>query len=148
VKFPCPGPYCGRRVVERQVEILDLMPTVLELVGLQPPSDIQGRSLLRPPDPDDRIVAVGAYGELVSLRTAGFKYIASKGGDAQELYDLRADPGETRNLISERPTVAASFQSRLQAWRDALPDTATRKPATATIDEQTRKALEALGYGE
>ncbi len=148
VKFPCPGPYCGHRVVERQVEILDLMPTVLELVGLHPPSGIQGRSLLRPPGPDDRLVAVGAYGEFVSLRTAGFKYIASTGDDTQELYDLRADPGETHNLVSERPSVAASFQSRLQAWRDALPDTASRRPATVTIDEQTRKALEALGYGE
>jgi arylsulfatase A-like enzyme len=148
VKFPCPGPHCGHRTVDRQVEILDLMPTVLELAGLPPPSGIQGRSLLHLPGPDDRTVAVGAYGEFVSLRTAGFKYIASPGDQTEELYDLRADPGETRNLISERPSVAASFRSRLQSWRDALPDATTLKRATATIDEQTRKALEALGYAQ
>lgn len=84
----------------------------------------------------------------MSLRTAGFKYIASPGDDTAELYDLRSDPGETRDLVSERPDVAASFQSRLQSWRDELADAPVRKRSTVKIDEQTRKALVALGYAE
>ena len=56
-----------------------------------------------------------------SLRTRDFKFILARepdfyGTPMRELYDLAADPGENRNIVAERPDIAASMESELEAW--------------------------------
>jgi len=148
VKFPCPGPRCGGRIVDEQVELLDVMPTILEAAGLDVPAFVQGRSLLEPSNEAAERIAVGEYGEWVSLRSRQFKYILSHENGTRELYDLRADPGELHNLAGERPDVMAAFEIRLDAWRDELEKAPVRERLTVTVDEETQKALEALGYAQ
>jgi hypothetical protein len=56
-----------------------------------------------------------------SLRTEEHKLIVSRdtglrGGPPRELYDLRADPGEERNIVEARPDVAAALEEELEGW--------------------------------
>ena len=96
------------------VELLDLAPTMLDAAGLEVPERVQGRSLMQvlrgEADPSrirSRVYSEyynawthkHAYGTM--LRTESEKIIVYHGTDQGELYDLKADPDEFRNLWSE-----------------------------------------------
>jgi hypothetical protein len=77
------------------------------------------------------------------VRTGRWKYIRAEDGP-DELYDLRADPGETRNLRAERPEVAAELGAALDRHIAARSSAA----AQPELSDEQRRALEALGYVE
>ncbi len=122
----CPG----GRVERGLVSLVDFAPTVLEAMGAEPPRSMQGRSLLPAlrsgrscdqgavfaehhgrPNPDGRLVSCRM------VRTAAHKYCLYSTGE-EELYDLAADPGETRNLAAAAASggVRAELHGRLEAW--------------------------------
>ena len=144
-----PGIPAGVKV-EEQVRSVDIAPTLLELSSLAPRGGIDGVSLLgrvsgESPGP------LSAYGEtfgtryqfnwseLRFLRKDGFKVIDAP---KPELYDLRADPKEQKNLWSDDP---GNEGRRLLRELKAL--TAGDVPGSIVeMDEETRKRLESLGY--
>jgi arylsulfatase A-like enzyme len=91
----------GRRGrVGRTVQLLDLAPTACEAAGIDRPAAFRGRSLLE--GGERGVVSNSKYH--FSYRTAERKIILNKyerGKD--ELYDLEADPGETRIIAAGRP---------------------------------------------
>jgi len=148
-----PGVAAGKRVSAR-VGTVDILPTVLELLGAPARTDVQGRSLVRlwqgGQGGDDRQeyysetlaprVSHG-MGELRVWFEGPFKYIH---GPRSELYDLRADPGELRNLIGGDPSTAAPLEGRLGKFieRTARPSGEGAAPA----DPENLERLAALGY--
>jgi tetratricopeptide (TPR) repeat protein len=146
-----PGSPSGR--VHGVVRTVDVMPTICDLVGVECPPEVQGRSLVgllgggAPPE-------LEAYSETVrgrlqygwspvfGLTQGEWKYIAAP---TPELYRVAVDPGETDNLIDQEPEVAKRLDARLLSLRQAI-----RSPAAASaavwIDAATRDRLEALGY--
>jgi len=141
--------------------LVDVAPTVLELLGLPPladESEIDGRSLAPllagtpgAAEPGPAYVETRqpwtSYGwaPLAGVRDAGYKLISAP---RPELYDLRRDPGETENLLADgaapRPDAAAAAR-RLRA---ALRAVEARPPAAAEAagDPETLARLAALGY--
>lgn len=55
-----------------------------------------------------------------AVRTGDWKLIEFFEDGRLELFDLKNDPGEKRNLASERPDVAASMHAKLKAWRKEI----------------------------
>jgi arylsulfatase A-like enzyme len=111
-----PGLVPRGRVVEEQVGLVDLAPTLLDLVGVPPAPAMQGRSFAdlltgRGGAFEERPVLSAALGDETSVRTRQFKYV--KKSDVEQLYRLGADPGESNNL-------AATGDPWLEAGRDAL----------------------------
>jgi N-acetylglucosamine-6-sulfatase len=99
----------------------DLAPTILDAAGARPAFPLDGRSLLAPPRPHRDIVLEGPPGphtnglpRFLGLRTPRYKYVEYLGG-ARELYDLRRDPDETRNLARAPATarLRANLRQRL-----------------------------------
>jgi parvulin-like peptidyl-prolyl isomerase len=135
--------------VSGQFRSVDLLATLLELLG-QPAVATSGvsraRSLLRAePIPDSESYAESLFGQLHfgwaplrALRGQGWKYIHAP---RAELYDLREDPGETRNRLDDRSQVATAMRQRLLA-QDSKPPPA----AAAAIDPDAAERLAALGY--
>ena len=130
------------------VRLLDVMPTVLDLLGAPVPAGVDGvsvRATLESGADFDEPAYVEtfqpwqSYGwaPLEAMRHRGVKLIAAP---RPELYDLIADPGETRNVIAARAAEASAL-SRLLAAAQARP-----APAPATVDREARARLEALGY--
>jgi arylsulfatase A-like enzyme len=142
IRDPSRTKAAGRRV-ERFTEAVDLMPTVLELLGQTPPGHLDGRSLApfldggKPRDWRDaahwefdfRSIEKGSaethFGlrpqqcNLAVIRTEKFKYVHFGGGLPPLLYDVENDPGELRNLAGDAAFLPErlEFAERLLAWR-------------------------------
>ena len=133
-----PGFGAGRRgsLVDRMVLNIDLAPTILDLAGAPIPAAMQGRSWRalaegrEPGEPWRKAFFYEYYYEppfaiptLFALRTETAKLIVYPGHpDWEELFDLTADPGETRNLIhdeSARP-LRDDLRSQFDAQARAL----------------------------
>ena len=83
--------------------------------------------------------------ELYSLTSDGLKLVHFPRNPAlDELYDLKADPRESRNLISSEPKEAAALLARLRE-RDAID---SYLPEPSTLSDRERENLGALGYLE
>ncbi|HEX6201005.1 MAG TPA: sulfatase [Thermoanaerobaculia bacterium] len=149
-----PGNRHAGAEVENQARLVDVMPTVLDLLGLPAPPEVAGCSLRplweggagpeRPPGCGEAVIEIaeeGAY-PVVAVRAGGLKYIHHQhAGD--ELYDLAGDPGETRNLVGAGlPQEEALRQRALEvvAAREAL------SGESIELDEKTIRELKALGY--
>lgn len=105
------------------VSSYDFFPTILDYLGVAAPRDPKrvGRSYAgflggRPPR-DWRNRLYFEYAHARALRTENLKYVERTREWPGELYDLEADPGETRNLIDE-----AAYQPQLKALRAELAD--------------------------
>jgi arylsulfatase A-like enzyme/Flp pilus assembly protein TadD len=144
----------GRRVAD-PVRSVDLMPTVLDLMGIPPPKAIRGVSLTPLMTGARSAMDLEGYAEaLYPLHHFGWSELRAwrvgryKAIDAPrpEFYDLAKDPHETTNLYGERRTVADGMIARLRALeRDAPSDDSVSKPAPE-VDPDTRARLAALGY--
>jgi choline-sulfatase len=146
-----PGVPKGLRL-KQQARVVDLLPTVLELMGGKAPGDVQGISLA-PVFSGKPVRLTYSYletlypkinhdwAELRGLRTNRWKYIRAP---KPELYDLSQDPGETTNVIrthpEELPRLEASLNALLAAGGDA------EKVRTVQVDQRTMEQLKSLGY--
>ena len=60
-----------------------------------------------------------------------------------ELYELAADPGETRDLAAERPDLVATLKRRLNEW---IADTSSARGTRYEVDPAALEALQGIGY--
>jgi arylsulfatase A-like enzyme len=143
VKFPCPGPHCARRVVESQVELVDIFPTVVHEAGLSPDAHLVGRHLSEAAA--DERYAYSEHSERVAVRDRAWKWIYSAREDSGELYHLTRDPGESRNLAAAAPDLVSELTIQ------ALDFSATHRRVVAAddfirADQRMLENLRALGY--
>jgi len=134
--------------VSGQFRSVDLLPTLLDLLGLAPvgTSGVSRAAVLRSGGrlPDNESYAESLYGQihfgyapLRALRAGDWKYIDAP---RAELYDVRQDPGEITNRIADRAQVAAALEERLRRYETAAPTTGS------SIDPAVAERLAALGY--
>jgi arylsulfatase A-like enzyme len=152
-------------VVDDLVANVDIMPTILDLVGLPPLPGAAGRSLV------PLILAAGsgekapleprpAYAELdrtwgateqkpalvVSLRNDDWKYIHSVDGSVPEqLYDKREDPGEKTNVAAEQSVPLAALVQQVSRYL-ALAPAPFGRADQVEVGEEELERLRALGY--
>jgi arylsulfatase A-like enzyme len=130
--------------VSEAISLLDLGPTILELVGIKPSKQMDGISLLPIIQGKDKISERPLFFQMANdndiripgytaVRTKDFKYIDYYENDYQELYDLNKDPEENFNIISnpEYQQVATSLSKELKNWEKAAEfQVRTKKRAT------------------
>lgn len=143
VKLPG-GAHGGRRVTAL-ASLVDLLPTILDVVGLPSPEVAQGSSL-RPLFTSDQPVRTDLHIFSV-LRETRYKYFAETG----DVYDLAQDPGETRPLSDLDPALEQRLATRLWALvnRDIALQEALDQgldPSRTDLTPEERRELEALGY--
>ena len=142
------------RVAGDPVSLIDLMPTILSVVGLPAPPQVQGRNLLpslqgKPGEPDRSLYGETFlprlhfnWSELRGVENAKYHFIDAP---RPELYDLRSDPGEMRNLLSEKKAVAEEMRAQLAALIREY--SAGKEMAEKTgLDPALMERLKSLGY--
>src|SRR5512143_964127 len=116
----------GTRVAG-QVQGIDVVPTVLEAMGLPLPPDLGGQPLQRMLSGEARpraAIAEISHRDFVAhgVRTDGDKYIRRFSPDDDELYfDLRNDPKETKSLTAEKPDRVRVLQAQAEAAMASSP---------------------------
>ncbi len=140
--------------VGRVVSLADIMPTVCDMAGLPVPPQVQGEDLVplmaRPQAAGGRLSYAESFyprfhygwSELRSVQDERFKLILAP---VPELYDLAADPRETKNLVYLRKDVFDAMSARAAAFEETAAKDAFASDLT-TVDEETREKLAALGY--
>ncbi len=120
------GPGVTPGVAAGLVQAIDLYPTLVEAAGLDRPEHLQGASLLpmlRDPEArvHDAVFATRGSGDLV--RTEDWALLAWEDG-SRELYDMRDDPRQFRNLAGRSGYEAEQrrLEARLERWRSSLGD--------------------------
>lgn len=145
-----PGWPAGTRIAE-QVRHIDLLPTILVSLGLPLPTGLPGEDLRplaggRPRPAVPVSYAESWFGrlhfgwsELRAVRSGDWKYVRAP---RPELYDLRTDPLERRNIAAERPDITARLASDLASVTDSSRSASTPAPVGAAALER----LQSLGY--
>ena len=130
----------GGRVVDHVVENVDLLPSILETAGLPIPEGAQGASFVNLARGKDPRWKNRCFSQLRSgmLLEGDYKLIDNSldgSGEDIELYDLRNDPKEERNLARDprQRERAAAFRKRIAEWRAERP-APLRVPGMATPD--------------
>jgi arylsulfatase A-like enzyme/predicted Zn-dependent protease len=145
-----PGNERAGDVVAAPAQLVDVLPTILDAIGLERPAGLPGRSILEPlprrgggPRDDAPIYAETYYPRLhhgwSELRSAIDRDLHYIEGPSPELYRLSDDPAERRNLVEAEPRAAA-------ALAEAIARVSVAPAAPATEDAETRRRLQALGY--
>jgi arylsulfatase A-like enzyme/Flp pilus assembly protein TadD len=139
------------RTVEAQVRTTDIMPSILEALGVPAPASLDGESFgpllagtgaaLRTVIGETEYPLRFGWAPLRSVRKEGLKFIEAP---KPELYDLRADPGELRNNY-------VPWNASVQKLRKILAELSAKSPAPArtsagTVSAGTIDELHALGY--
>jgi len=148
-----PGLPAAQRVKE-QARTIDLLPTLLGVIGGEVPAASQGSSLL-PALAGKPVETTYSYAEtlypkinmgwaeLRGIRSSKWKYIRAP---RSELYDLETDPGEVSNVLESHRDEA----KRLEGELARLTATGEGKPAERvdmkSINAETEKQLRSLGY--
>ena len=150
-----PGQRTGERI-EWPAQLVDVLPTVLAVAGMDIPDGLDGHSLFPPsaprdgaPDPlfssldfEGNVIDGVELGDLKLIVRSAQEGVRSH--SSVELFDLASDPGERRNLVEARPVDAGYLGSLLNAER-GLP---RGVPAKARdLPDAVREQLRALGYG-
>jgi arylsulfatase A-like enzyme len=145
--------------LENHVGLVDVLPTILQTLGIDVPKEVQGGSLLglmKPVSADSTAQGLrdrAAYSEtdyprtafgwssLRALRMGKFLYVEAP---LRELYDQSTDPNAEHNLGAASAAVASTLASQLDAFRQKT--ASDRVIAKQALDSQAQARLAALGY--
>jgi len=165
----CGPGLAGPRRIDRQVELLGLAPTILDMLGLPAPSAFLGSSFAplahaRSDEGSEIIFSEAMHGggrlsrsgvpdtyTVTSCREAGWKYIHDTEDDGEELYDLAADPCERTDVAHRHSDRVNSFRRLIDQHRRESTALASSfgdpgdRPSTPD-DAEMRRRLAALGY--
>ncbi|MBU6283016.1 sulfatase [bacterium] len=154
-----PGRVAGGRRIPDPVSLVDLAPTILDLLGVGgalparqgtsfAPTLVEGAPL----DPRPAFLQRRVYkrqrlrgfeisGEKLGVRSGRWKYIEAPAEGTRELYDLERDPAELSNLALDRPGDATRLADEIAAWRERTPAGGSAEVAPDDVER-----LRALGY--
>jgi arylsulfatase A-like enzyme len=136
------------------VNSVDLLPTILDVLGYPLPENIDGISMIRSPAKEDRVVYSESYSDPTLIAHAKrdllqravirgrWKLIQPAKGPS-ELYDLSSDPRETQNLGGSEMHIAGALLETLKRWSRGAK--AVTKNAEIP-DAQVMETLKSLGY--
>jgi arylsulfatase len=135
---------------EALVSHLDLLPTILGAFDLPSPP-ARGLDLLVGEPPAGRIVphtlgVEGSPGRWVGVSDGRHRLLTNVNGLA--LFDRRADPAELVNLATSDRDRAADMWQRYLEFLAAIEPLPAQRPVPSPLDEDSRRALQALGYVE
>ena len=137
------------KVVTSLVSEVDLLPTVIDVVSRDVPTDVDGVSLLRLGDTGDRVILSSSLRRKGrrpfferALFSGDYKLVSTP--DAHyRLYNLANDPYQQNNLYSKNSPVAGDLTASLEHW---LASTSFFIPERVSVSPLDTERLKALGY--
>ncbi len=154
------------KVIESQVRSIDIMPTIFDVLGISYSGELEGKSLL-PLIKNDKEAKVDDYIFVEEDSKGPFKKAIIKNnewklifaGDKSalkdimhkghlELYNLKADPGESRNLVTQEQEILKEMSGVLEGYIKYCATKAGTPPVETKPDKVTIRRLRSLGYAQ
>jgi arylsulfatase A-like enzyme len=138
------------RKIDALSQTTDIMPTLLDLLGMVIPAQAQGKSLaglinnteFLPPHK----YVFGQRMDKSSIRSGKWSLILND-EEPGELYQINLDPGQQHNLYSEKKKVSAKLTRELNGWESSLKRYQDKECAFPDkIDVKTREKIRKTGY--
>jgi choline-sulfatase len=138
-----PGNALSGSTIAAPVGLVDVFPSIAQLLGVSPPAGLDGKPLFGQLDVHRRIYSESLYprihlgwSELRSLEDAQKHFIHAP---KPELYDMQRDPGETTNILGDDRRTSVQMRDELGRYKDnaVLP---------THVNPEEAKKLAALGY--
>jgi arylsulfatase A-like enzyme/cytochrome c-type biogenesis protein CcmH/NrfG len=156
--FKLPREQSAGSRVETRAGLVDVLPTILQSVGIDIPAQVQGKSLLSLLPTTGAKAAAGAqdrpaysesdyphrtfgWSSLRSWRTGKYLLVEAP---TKELYDQTADPNAEHNLAGSSTAVTATLDGQLEAFRQKT--STTKEAPKVAADPGLQERLNALGY--
>jgi len=159
-----PGVTDGGLRVSAAVQLIDLGPTLAELVDRPRPEGWQGRSILpliaglalegketaftermNPGKYDQALQELRGDRETAVVRSR-WKLIEHPDVGSSSLYDRESDPGESDNLVEEKPDLTRALQDEIDLWREGLAEREITEPSEVEPSPEVAEQLRRLGY--
>ena len=142
------------------ISLLDLAPTIADLLDVEPAAEWQGQSFtsVLQGGTHERKYAISelshrgsdGYGGdvrledvVMSVRTADWKYIRNKQKGSEELYDLSTDMAEEQNVLEAYPSTSSKLSTIVE---DRIKSLSDRRVVNVDISADVREQLQELGY--
>ena len=145
IRFP-DKKYSG--VINSPVQLIDLLPTLLDYLKIEKSEGVVGRNLITYLDGEINPEEYPVFSEMVSsfmIRKGDMKLIYNRNLEKLELYDLKNDHEEQNNLALQKPDLAVQMKNEIIDWIDNN-KTHQIKATEISIDTKTIKNLKSLGY--
>lgn len=149
IKFPGNN---KKKIINESVELIDLMPTIIDYVGFTIPDayKLDGRKInIRKPEKKKIFSETKRSASLQSVIWKGWKLIYDSTNKNKELYNLRKDPFELKNLASKNNKMTKKIETMLLEWnkyvelRKQLFNVESKQPKLSPEDIEI---LKSLGY--
>ncbi|MGA1863472.1 MAG: tetratricopeptide repeat protein [bacterium] len=141
------------QVVDQEVCLPDIFPTILDLLGFQYNGTVQGIPLLNAEMLAQRKFEMYCetfyplynhkWSPLEGIRTSEWKYIRAP---RSEIYHLKEDPNESIDLYAKSPDLAKEWDARLNDIIEKFTIKDATQRAKMSLDVDTKEKLESLGY--
>ena len=154
-------PFSDRKIIiEKQVSLLDVMPTILEALNIKPPKQTLGKSLLEKAvlssllnnsflsgrnTSNSNFSELDTEKTLKSIITPEWKYIYNYGNNTDELYNIKTDPLELYNLTDKEPEKRNQLRNQLFKWASNSKKYEAKKNSFKLSNKEAEE-LKALGY--
>lgn len=159
----------ARGPIERPAQLLDVMPTMLDLLGVAAPAPPAGESLApllrgeaggaepardivtcavtQRKDVQRYVLNESGRWKLICGRATTPGFVMDESVQRFELYDLHADPGEQRDVLHEHPDVVRRLVAKLLRFKDQhRPYDVEATPGEVEFDAKQLRELRSLGY--
>jgi len=159
-----PGLKSEIKVIDQPVELINILPTVLDILDIPINKEAQGKSLvplmLGNSDSIPKYVFTEAgfqmnYQRVIRTKKWKLIYVPDEKdqrimqGMPFELYDIENDPKELNNLVNVETKIASELQKELFKWMESAKGVnGLPSPGTVVIDKKTEENLKSLGYIE
>ena len=143
--FRIPG--AEARSIENAVQNLDVVPTLLDYLGIEGNAEMEGsslRSLIQSGVPASRY-AFSTMGPFRGINDDRYKLIENLQAGSFQLFDLLEDPTESRDQLSAKREIFRRLAAELQNWSQRVEANLT-DAERAQIGETIRDELRAIGY--
>jgi arylsulfatase A-like enzyme len=145
-------------LVQDFVSLVDLMPTILDVLEFSPPGNIDGRSLLKHSADKSRPVIAESYpGSWEwnlhprfhrverAIFSGPYKFVLSTAGK-RELYNLSNDPNEKTDLSGTDSETSRRLEAEINQWAKSAESGDTEAASASKLDTDTINRLKSLGY--
>ena len=144
----CPGRVqTGARDTRHLISGLDVAPTLCDFAGIEGLPKARGLSLRpllegRSDAPWREFLVSDTFRTGRMVRTPEYKYIAYQGDPVTQLFDMRSDPGELKNLAPDaaKSDVVSDLAGRLAAWEKTLDIYPLKEPGPKKVGKRRKSA--------